>query len=95
MGFTRRNDASQPRIHPAPPQRNRLFGKKRLGVGKSHTVHFMLLAPNYIFFFNPRPTHCTCVTRYGEVSAPFAPKTSKLANISKNCQTNAWNRSVG
>lgn len=51
VGFTRRNDASQPRIHPAPPQRNRLFGKKRLGVGKSHTVHFMLLAPNYVFFF--------------------------------------------
>lgn len=47
------------------------------------------------FFLNPRPTHCTCVTRYGKVSAPFAPKTSKLANISKNCQTNAWNRSVG
>ena len=27
--FTRRNDASQPRLHPAPPQRNRLFGKKK------------------------------------------------------------------
>lgn len=27
--FTRRNDASQPRLHPAPPQRNRLFGKEK------------------------------------------------------------------
>lgn len=37
VGFTRRNDASQPRLHPAPPQRNRLFGKKRVGVcEKSH-----------------------------------------------------------
>lgn len=44
--FTRRNDASQPRIHPTPPQWNRLFGKKKPGVGESHTVHFILLAPN-------------------------------------------------
>lgn len=53
MGFTRRNDASQPRLHPAPPQRNRLFGKKRVGVckkikEKSHAGVFMRLSPNYL-----------------------------------------------
>lgn len=49
VGFTRRNDASQPRLHPAPPQRNRLFGKKRTGVGKSHSAVFTLHAPNYLW----------------------------------------------
>lgn len=34
--FTRRNDASQPRLHPAPPQRNRLFGKEKKKKKKSH-----------------------------------------------------------
>lgn len=28
-GLTRRNDASQPRLHPAAPQRNCLLGKTR------------------------------------------------------------------
>lgn len=68
MGFTRRNDASQPWLHPAPPQRNRLFGKKRVGVGKSHIIVFMHLAPNYLFGIHVTP--CTCVMRYGKVSAP-------------------------
>lgn len=34
LRFTRRNDASQPRLHPAPPQRNRLFGKIRVWVSE-------------------------------------------------------------
>lgn len=66
VGFTRRNDASQPRIHPASPQRDRLFGKKRVGVGKSHTGVFTHFAPNYMYYYINQITPSTCVMGYGD-----------------------------
>lgn len=78
VAFTRRNDASQPRLHPAPPQRDRLFGKNRVGV-KGGNVSVGSL----------RITLCPCNTsslrhagREG-VRSPSAPKTSKLTIISR------------
>lgn len=47
VALTRRNDASQPRLHPPPPQRNRLFGKKRVCVAGC------FLQPRCLFLYFP------------------------------------------
>lgn len=87
MGFTRRNDASQPRIHPTPPQRNRLFGKKK---GKSHrTLNPSCSKLSFLYIYNlfMSNTHGTCVTGYNKVQhlRPKLPNSrSELKKYNRN-----------